>query len=783
MSLFLFRRRLLGWLLLVAGLIFVMAVSFGRPGHIQTNILALLPATEQDTVVQDALDAFYSRVAQQVFFLVQAPSREEARSAAELAHTAMLAEGVFEKTTFRVSADDQRSLYELYFPYRINLLSSDTRQLLLQQQGDTIVQRALSTLYSPVGSGQTALLDQDPFFLFSDFFSHLPRPQGAMILDEGLLTQEDKGAYYVLLSGQLSESPFSIQTQAQLKILTEQISQRILAPYDARLIKAGVVFHADAGTRSAQQEISTIGVGSLIGIFALIIWVFRAVHPLFLSLLSIATGVATGYASCLYLFGEVHLLTMVFGASLIGVSIDYAFHYFTERCYAPPGESGFVVMERVLPGILAGLATSVIAYLGLSIAPFPGLRQMAVFSAAGLVAAFVTVWLLFPSISLALRQKPLSLLFYQRYIQWWQGLELKAWWWIPLGLFIVSGCWMLSADDDIRQLQNLSPDVVEQEQHLKRIVGQQTSGQFFLIEGDTPDQVLMREEALVPQLQLLQDAGDITSFQRISAYLPSPQQQQSDYELVKSALYQPYLTEYLETIGLVDEEIAGFRQLIMASTSDKLGVDEWLSSSASLPWRYLWLGETERGYASIISLSGVLPSSLDSVAALEHDHVKVSFVDRVADISALFKRYREQALMLLVFSYILIFLLWRLRYGGVRAFMVMLPPVLAVFITTAVLGYLGESFTLFNALALILVLGVGIDYTLFFQESKGKTEVTLLAITLSASTTLLSFGLLSLSQTAAIRAFGLTVFIGIVTAFFLAPLVTRQSLFCNKARL
>ncbi len=764
----------------MAGLIFMLVSSFGRPGSIQTNILALLPATEQDAVVQDALDAFYHRVAQQVFFLVQAPSRDEARSAAELVHQDMLVAGVFGDTQFRVSAEGYRSLYGLYFPYRLNLLSDETRQLLLHQQGEAIVRNALSTLYSPMGSGQTVLLNQDPFFLFSDFLSHLPRPQGSMVLDEGLLTQQDESSYYVLLSGQLNGSPFSVLVQSQLKALTEQISRHILVPYGARLIRAGVVFHADAGTRSAQKEISTIGVGSLIGIFALIIWVFRAIYPLLLSFLSIATGVATGYVSCLYAFGEVHILTMVFGASLIGVSIDYAFHYFTGRCYASRDDSSFVVMGRVLPGILAGLITSVIAYLGLSIAPFPGLRQMAIFSATGLVAAFLTVWLLFPSVTLNVRQQPLSLLSCRRYIHWWQDLKLRMWWCIPLGLFIVSGCWMLSADDDIRQLQSLSPDVVEQEEDLKKISGQKGGGQFFLIEGDSSAQVLMREEVLAPHLKLLQDAGDIASFQRISAYVPSPRQQQSNYELVMNELYQPYLKNYFEEIGFIDKEAEDLYQLMKSNMNNPLDVDEWLASSASLPWRYLWLGKTERGYASIISLSGVQPDGLERIAALERDHLGISFVNRVADISLLFKRYREQALVLLFFSYILIYFLWRFRYGDMRALMVMLPPILAVFITAAMLGYLGEPFTLFNALALILVLGVGIDYTLFFQESKGKEEVTLLAITLSASTTLLSFGLLSLSQTAAIRAFGLTVFIGIVTAFFLAPLVARESLQCGK---
>ena len=85
------------------------------------------------------------------------------------------------------------------------------------------------------------------------------------------------------------------------------------------------------------------------------------------------------------------------------------------------------------------------------------------------------------------------------------------------------------------------------------------------------------------------------------------------------------------------------------------------------------------------------------------------------------------------------------------------------------------SVSIFNLLALILILGIGIDYTLFFAEQKQpKSENTLLAITLSAITTVLSFGLLALSETQAIHGFGMTVLSGIIVAWLLAPLAMKK---------
>lgn len=89
--------------------------------------------------------------------------------------------------------------------------------------------------------------------------------------------------------------------------------------------------------------------------------------------------------------------------------------------------------------------------------------------------------------------------------------------------------------------------------------------------------------------------------------------------------------------------------------------------------------------------------------------------------------------------------------------------------------FTGVPLNLFNLLALMLILGIGIDYTLFFaeqnkQEDDSHTESTLLAISLSALTTILSFGLLALSETQAIHSFGITVLTGIIVAWLLAPL-------------
>jgi len=106
---------------------------------------------------------------------------------------------------------------------------------------------------------------------------------------------------------------------------------------------------------------------------------------------------------------------------------------------------------------------------------------------------------------------------------------------------------------------------------------------------------------------------------------------------------------------------------------------------------------------------------------------------------------------------------------------VMAPPVIAILLAPALLMLVGQSFTFFHAMALVLLLSIANDYAVFSAESAAaRRSVTLLAVWMAAMTTLLSFGLLAVSGVPAVHNFGSTMLIGILLAFFAAPLASRE---------
>jgi predicted exporter len=200
-------------------------------------------------------------------------------------------------------------------------------------------------------------------------------------------------------------------------------------------------------------------------------------------------------------------------------------------------------------------------------------------------------------------------------------------------------------------------------------------------------------------------------------------------------------------------------------------VKQWLESPVSKPFRHLWLGQIGQEQVSLIMLGR--EHDPEVLAPLFEEMSGVEYVNQVERISDLFTLYREETegFVALAYGVIFIFLLWKYRIR--RALQILTPPALATLLTFAILSLSGQNLNFFNIVSSLLILGIGVDYTIFFAESQHAAEETALAILLSAITTLLSFGLLFLSQTPALASVGLTITLGIGFTMLFSPLACR----------
>ena len=77
-----------------------------------------------------------------------------------------------------------------------------------------------------------------------------------------------------------------------------------------------------------------------------------------------------------------------------------------------------------------------------------------------------------------------------------------------------------------------------------------------------------------------------------------------------------------------------------------------------------------------------------------------------------------------------------------------------------------------HAVALLLVLSMGVDYGVFLAESRADLDglaATLLSVLVACASTVLAFGLLAMSASPALQAIGVTVGLGVLLSLVLAP--------------
>lgn len=740
--------------------------------QLDTDILELLPPTEKDPVVAKAMQAFTRQMSHRIVFLIGHADGEVARSAAASLQASLEDSAFFSKVQAKMPESMEKDFYDLYFPYRMQLLSPEARSNLKQQGATYFVRDALTALNSPMSGLYASMLTDDPLLRFASFLKGMPQPPGSLKVRHGWLSVQEADAHFVMLTATTQDSAFSPSQQQTILGLLDSTQAQLIEDADGLSIdRTGVLDYAAAGSATAQREVSTIGLGSILGVIVLFAINFRGPRPLFLGLLPIATGLLCGALACFVVFGRIHLLTLGFGASIIGICIDYCFHYYCERLGETEAQPQKALVH-ILPAISLGALTSILGYCGLLMAPFPGLRQMALFSAAGLLGAFLTVVLAFPALANKAMQGPPA----PRRLAAILLKVLKApptWLLLTVAVCLVPvtawGLYHLQANDDIRALQTPDPALKRQESRIRERIGGFDGSRFLLVEGKDHETLLQNEEALKPILADLIDKGGLAYAQTMSTLVPSRQQQQQDHDHIAKAL-DSKVSAYVDSLGL-DLSATQTIESLLQPPQSFLDLETWLAHPASQSLRDLYIGQTERGVASMIVLGGL--TDYAAIEAIAADNPAITYIDKVASLSELLRNYRHRGGWLAALSYLLVAMVIFWRYGIKQGSRVMLPAILAAAITLALFGLLGLPISLFNILALLLVLGIGIDYTIFFAESGDQPAATMHAIMLSATTTLLSFGLLALSSVAFLQSFGLTVLFGITTAFLTAPLALR----------
>ncbi|MGP0171801.1 MMPL family transporter [Pseudomonas sp. NCHU5208] len=741
----------------------VAAWQWRAGAPVSANLLELVPSGKPNALQEQAVQRMQEPLNRELLVLISHPQRERALALAAELGKRWQQQALFEKVQWDVQAD-LSSLRQQLLDQRLALLPAAERQLLIDKP-EAFVARRMQDLFDPFGSHGAVTSNDDLLGLSSLVENNLPHHNNIQVDLSGALIAESAGTTWALLRARTKADAFDGNLALAVDDLVSQTRQEVQARGGQLLAGSGLLYSAH-GQREATREISLMGSIASTGALLMMLLVFRRVRVL-LAFVPVAIGVLAGLTACVAVFGHIHVMTLVLGASLIGVAIDYPLHLLSKSWTLQPWDS-WRALRVTLLGLSLGLVTNVIGYLALAFTPFPALKQVAIFSAAGLLGAYLSTLFLLPpllgKVEIRPWQPPLAQA--QRLLRWREALlrRLSTPWLLAIfALFCIGGLLQLSHKDDLRQWASVPPQLPEQSKAISQIIGMQPTSQFFLVRGQDEEQLLQRQQQLSQRLDELEQRGQLTSYQALSQLIASQTQQEALRQaLTKLPLASAPLTELGIPAQAIEQEVKHLQTLPIA------GIAQVLAGPLGEPWRPLWLGPTDDGQvAGLVSLQGL--SDSDLLAPLAEGLAGVKLVDRLGELNRLFAATQVSTAELKLASCLLIFAILCIPFGARGAARVLAVSLLAALASLACLGWLGQPLTLFSLFGLLLVTAIGVDYAILIRERVGGAATSLLGTVLSAMTTWLSFGLLALSSTPAVSNFGLTISIGLIFSFLLAP--------------
>jgi predicted exporter len=765
---------------IVMSLLVALATVRATGQIVNPDMLSLIEVPGHDPVFEAGVQRLRDFAERQHTWIVAHDELETARAAAQtlrrhLTDTQLYASvgGVGEQ----LSGADAAAFYA---DFRFQLADDETVGLARRNDTSALVARVEHDLYSNMFSLYAAALAQDPFLLATRFVLSLAKLPPPLMFDRGELVAHVDERWLVLLPARLAASPFDFAYQARLNTSSKRVAEHLRATYGVKVEAIGVVSYASANRELARREIGFVGGLSVLLITLLLTTTFRSVRPFLAVAFTIATGLAAGFLSCLASFGSVHLLTLVGGSSPIGISVDYAFHAMGDS-YRKNSAQWHIGdgLEQTLPAVALGLSTSLLGLTGLYVSGFRGLQEIAVFSGGGLIIAFLGLVLCYPLLlsgwSSPIRQ-PAVVRFAASWARVWR-YRRSSLVWMTLVVLVLGATTFPSVKviNDLQLLAADSPSVQQLDKRTDTAAGSLIDSRFILVQADDVEALLQREEQLREVLARLTDQGALTYFAQLSRFVPSAARQMETYALNERLIVKPgsALDDLAQRIGLSDRVLVSQREAFAdPAPLDLLELHEWLVSPLAPLGRHLWLGGVGDSVASVVTLSGV--SDAETLKRRINAMEGVRVVDNVAEITALFGRYVENAVRGLGVAFVLILGLMVWRFGLKDGLTLMLAPVLAGCLTLALLVLLGEEINLFHIVGFALILGMGMDYVLFLKVGQGH-PCAMLAVMLAAISTECAFGLLGVSEVGVIHSFGVTVALGVAVSFLTAPLVIRPT--------
>ena len=495
--------------------------------------------------------------------------------------------------------------------------------------------------------------------------------------------------------------------------------------------------------------------------------VFRSPRMLMLSALPLLMGLLAGLTLVTLAFDTVHGITLAFGFTLLGIAVDYPLHLFSHAQH----DTGRGAIVRIWPTMRLGAASTVVAYLALAFSNSSGLAQLGLFTAGGVVVASLVTRTWLPYL-LPAREGPAQVGRNSGQAPRLSFLAAAG----ALAIAVVAvypraaaGLW----DDKLSSLSPVDSERLAADQALRSATVTTDLRHQLALHAGSLEELLQASEALDAVLAEAVSEGYLDNWQAVTAVLPSERTQQLRRDRIPTRdELAPRLAAAVDATPFRADAFDAFLANAEQSRSRPPLAAADFEASPLRSWLDAHLMQLDGRWVALVSLVQPRPGELAQHIAAAG--VEGQLIDFQAASIGLMQDYRNTALRIVV-------LLWWGRGELRQTAWIALTVSAALLITIAIVSSMHGSLTVIHMVALLLVLGLGLDYALFLSRAEPAAErrATDRGVLACAASTTIAFAILAASSIPVLKFLGLTVASGSLVSFLVAyggsRLVGRRS--------
>ena len=715
----------------ILAFIFVFLASLGYSlaslKNVQTDIFSLInfKDAKEAKVLKEVQDEMASN------FLVLVNSKELAKNVQSLALKSSLFKSF--EATIDVNLNDIKSDINRS---KIALLSRGDLELLKSDKNAFFKKRAEEIF----NSFSFRLLNvNDDFFSLSSGFSAKNGNVSLNLADLMLEVKDGKKSFF-LLKGELKKGASSeglIKFYNELEAL--KVGQNELFMHSSALYQA----FSKQKNESESLYMSVVSL-SLTAIFLML--AFRNLRIFYVIFIA-AFGFSVAFAGTLLCLNELNILTILISTSLIGLMFDYVLHWLSKN----EGEAiRASSIKNMLKIFLLGLLITLSGYLAFTFSDLRLLKEVALFSAFALVAAFLASYFFMPLVFEGVKfyRSKIFDTFLTKFcdlsgaVARHLGVKFLAISLILLAIFLVFDLKNLSKSENVKDYSNMPNSLLADSSYILSLTG---NNQNTMIVTRSNGDILADEKSLLDELKKRNLIKDESS---LSDMFLSKSEQSELKEAFKMALDDEQIYAIYEKFGFSKDEVRS--EILKVLSEKELSVSEILALKSMKDFKKFVLDEN----ASVAYVSGFVKGAASDEVLERHNAFSLNFA---SSLNESLTQAKELALKLKIAALVVAFSLLWFYFNAIVSALVMGVIIFGVLLTLFIFAIFGVNLSIFGVFGLILASAVGIDYMIFALNESLSEKERIYGIFCAFITSFISFFTLSFSQTAALSVFGLSV--------------------------